>query len=284
MLKRWMIASLCTFSCLQATLDQFPTYQEAHFYHANSAQQTNVAMSVLRDRQFFGTETILELGSRSGRISAYIAGRVPAGSVVGLEPSVGMIEFAASNHSQSLYPNLTFRNDDLLCIDDRNAFDTIVSFSALHWVLDHETLLQKVYEALSPGGDILFTLPCKPSPKVAEVFWDVTQQAKWKTYLKDYNHPRKKFTQEEYITLLEQAGFVDVEVEIIEPYFVFNNKREFIDWYSAFTPMRFHIPDELFPIFMEETANRYEQSFPANVHGEIPFLQRELVVKARKPE
>lgn len=173
----------------------------------------------------------------------------------------GMIEFAKKFY-QPFYKNIAFIHDDILEFSPSAKFDLIFSSSTLHWILDHERFLCKVHDLLHEQGAILFTIPCSP---ISEV------QDPWRTYLKDYYHPRRKFTAEEYALLLEQADFNEIETAQIPFTYYFETKREFADWYAAFSPMLFYIPEELKEMLLTIIVERYLQSFPLDETGRVVF-------------
>lgn len=262
-------------------LDQYPSSEEASLYHHHSQQQWSVAYEALNNVSFQGDERVLDIGCGSGKVTANIAGRVLKGSVLGLDLSQGMIEFAQKKYLP-FYKNLSFTKGDVLEFTSPSQFDFIFSSNSLHWILDHQSLLNKVYDLLSDDGTILFTIPCPPFPDVAAVFQEVTSQDIWKDYLKNYNHPRRKFTSEEYTLLLKQAGFNKIEVTQVPFTYFFETKRELADWYAGFSPMLSYIPKEMCESFLINIVERYIQSFPLDETGRVVFKQNELIIKAQK--
>jgi trans-aconitate 2-methyltransferase len=118
-------------------IDSFSTYDRAEFYHDHSLQQWSVAYAALKNYFFLGDEKVLEIGCRGGRVSANVAGRIPQGEIIATEMrGPGAIQFANQNHAKSLYPNLTFLEEDFLDSHYDNQFDLAVSFSSLHWYSD----------------------------------------------------------------------------------------------------------------------------------------------------
>lgn len=280
------IATLATFSLLQnlpAVADnQFGTYQEAAFYHFNSHTQWELGFQYLQKLQLSGHETILNVGSRSGRMAAYLASRLPQGKAIGVDSHPGMIAFAQANYGPALYPNLRFIQNDTLENYFTNVIDYVVSINALHWFPEQKVFLSKVHQALKPGGRILFIIPITPLKPVNDVFEDLSASAEWKEYYKNYNHPRKKFTPDEYRALLTEANFRDIEVEVIPFHYAFETKRDLIDWWSAFSPFLLTLPMEKRQPFLIDFAHCYVRHCPFQVDGRIPFDENYLLIKAVK--
>lgn len=262
-------------------LDQYPTIEEASFYHHHSTQQWDVAYEALKKVSFQGDEQILDLGCGSGKITANIAGRVTSGSVLGIDLSQGMIEFAQKTY-EPFYTNLSFTKGDIQEFSSSFKFDLIFSSSSLHWILDHPPLLNTVHDLLKEDGTILFTIPCVASAEVTAVFQEVVSQSLWRHFFKNYYHPRVKFTAEEYTLLLEQAGFSEIEVTQVPFIYFFETKRDLIDWYLGFSPMLSYIPEKLHETFLRSIIERYLETFPLDETGRVIFKQNELIIKAKK--
>ncbi len=266
-----------------SAIDSFSTYERAEFYHEHSQQQWNVAYEALKGYAFQGNEAVLEVGCRGGRGAANIAGRIPNGEVIATEMrGPGAIAFASQNHPKSLYPNLIFLEQDFFKTSYRERFDLVVSFSSLHWYADQQAILKKVHEALKPHGQILFTIPGKPLTDVNSVFAILMNKEEWKPFFENYSHPRKKFTPEEYMVFLVEAGFNPIDVKMKRCEYLFENKRALIDWFRAFSPILDCIPDSKKAEFLIDFANTYVGYFPIRPDGQIPFMQDELIIKAMK--
>ncbi len=99
-----------------------------------------------------GTELILDLGCGDGALTSQLAALTPQGAVVGIDASYGMIETAKSYHAE----NLSFEVGDINGLNFENEFDIIFSNAALHWIKNHEALIEKVFLVLKSGGIMRF--------------------------------------------------------------------------------------------------------------------------------
>lgn len=264
-------------------IDSFSTYERAEFYHNHAWQQWQVACDGLNMYSFNGNEAVIEIGCRGGRVAANVAGRVPHGIVVATEMrGPGAIAFASKNYPQKLYPNLTFFEGDFLQSPYKNSFDLAISFSALHWYHDQRPILRKIYQALKPQGQILFTIPAKHRPEMAAFLNELLQMEQWKPYFANYVHPRRKFTPDEYRVLLKEAGFTPFTAQLREGHYSFENKLALINWFRAFSPMLDVLPEDKRDEFLTDFANLYPKYFPMSVDGHLPFVQDELFIQAIK--
>src|SRR5262245_62922137 len=109
------------------------TEWNASEYHRRSALQKWLADKSLAGLDLAGSERVLDVGCGDGKITAEIAERLPGGSVVGVDPSTRMIDFARERFLAD-HANLGFEVGDAARLAYRDAFDLVVSFNALHWV------------------------------------------------------------------------------------------------------------------------------------------------------
>jgi len=123
----------------------------ASAYNQQSSLQQAMAEEQLRLLTLAGSERILDVGCGDGKISAAIADRVPAGSVLGVDPSHDMIAFASSRFATvpagrggSAHPNLRFEVADARRLPYQAEFDLVVSFNALHWVPEQDEALRSI--------------------------------------------------------------------------------------------------------------------------------------------
>src|SRR5262245_66260401 len=101
------------------------TEWNASEYHRRSALQKWLAEKSLAGVDLAGSERVLDVGCGDGKITAEIAERLPTGSVVGIDPSEHMIDFAR-DHFVAHHPNLTFEVGDATRLFHRDAFDLVV--------------------------------------------------------------------------------------------------------------------------------------------------------------
>src|SRR2546423_2074010 len=139
------------------------TEWDAAGYSRISSLQATMAQEVLALLDLNGSERVLDVGCGEGKITAEIASRVARGSVVGVDPSHDMIEFAEkhftlSRSSGGLIRNLRFEVADARHLSFKNEFDLAVSFNALHWIPEQDAALRSIYSALIPGGRAQFRL------------------------------------------------------------------------------------------------------------------------------
>src|ERR1700735_4669728 len=91
-------------------------------YARIAALQEVMAAEALSLLDLRGSERVLDLGCGNGKVTAGIAARVPQGSVVGVDASAHMIDFASQQYPPSTQSNLRFKRHDIRHLPFRQEF------------------------------------------------------------------------------------------------------------------------------------------------------------------
>jgi trans-aconitate methyltransferase len=134
-------------------------------YYEHSYPQYALALGLLERLRLNGDERILDVGCGDGKVTAELATRVPNGSVLGIDVSPDMIEFARMMFPPSAHPNLSFRYGDAAKLTFRNEFDVVVAFASLHWVKDLPITLRSIKQSLTPGGRFAAQIVANDTPQ-----------------------------------------------------------------------------------------------------------------------
>jgi len=197
-------------------------------YKKASAHQKEWANKILRELQFIGNETILDLGCGDGVITDQLAEMVPDGKVLGIDASEGMIKTALQEKKRT---NVTFDLKNINEIDYVNRFHFIFSNATLHWILDHKKLLQNTFQALKSGGTIRFSFAGDGN---CLYFFDVIRQAMdepdFARYFQNFSWPWYMPGIDIYRELAAEAEFSGIEIwgENVDRYF--EDSEEMIKW------------------------------------------------------
>jgi trans-aconitate 2-methyltransferase len=179
-------------------------------YKKASAHQKEWANKILGELSFAGDETILDLGCGDGVITNRLAGMVPDGEVLGIDASAGMIKTARKGRK---FENVAFELKNIDDIEYTSRFDFIFSNATLHWVLDHQKLLNNTFQALKRGGAIRFNFAGDGN---CSFFFKVIRQAvaeaRFKDYFKDFSWPWYMPTIAAYKEIASKTSFADVEI------------------------------------------------------------------------
>lgn len=103
-----------------------------------------------------GHETVLDAGCGSGRVTEWLAERLPDGRVIALDASPSMIE-AARRRLARFGDRVTFVVADLggPFTLPTGLVDAILSTATFHWVPDHDALFRNLAAVLRPGGRLV---------------------------------------------------------------------------------------------------------------------------------
>ncbi len=253
-------------------------------YNRQASLQAALAVEQLGRVVLQGTERVLDVGCGDGKITAEIAGRVPRGSVLGVDPSRDMIAFATSHFETATRPNLRFEVADVRSLTYRAEFDRVLSFNALHWVPEQDAALRSIRSALVDGGEALLRfVPEGPRTCLEDVIEEVRQSTAWAGYFSAFRKPYIHFTPEEYRSLAERKGFRVMRMEKEDRAWDFKTREAFVAFGRAtFVEWTRFLPEGLWLEFIEEVLDRY-RAVAAERSGEentFKFYQLEVGLEA----
>src|ERR1700743_2586508 len=187
-----------------------PEYARISALQAAMAQEV---LALLRDR-LRGDERVLDVGCGNGKVTREIATLVPRGSVVGVDASAKMVEFARAasadgGEGDGTPANLRFEVMDGRRLTFREEFDLVVSFNALHWIAEEEQelALRGILAALKPGGVAQLRLVARGARKSLENVIDETAKSgRWAKYFVGIRDPYLHMTAEAYSLMAEECG------------------------------------------------------------------------------
>jgi len=250
-------------------------------YARHSEAQKKWARELLGRLSLREDERVLDIGCGDGSMTAEIARLLPEGSVVGIDSSPEMIDFA-KKHSMEGLDNLTF-----LCCDVRDLalsreFDLAFSNAALHWVADHLPMLQRVRQSLRPSGRVLFQMGGKGNAAtVTETMHRLILEEPWRPFFEDFSPPYRFYGAEEYQDLVRAAGFVPVRVELIPKAASHKGREGLSGWIrTTWLPYTQRVPAKMRDRFVAEVVARYEREHPRDEEGCFHVMMMRLEVEA----
>ncbi len=236
------------------------TEWDAADYAQISGLQQAMAAEVLALLDLQGSERVLDVGCGNGKITAEIAARLPKGSVLGVDPSHGMIAFASHNYGPENRPNLRFETGDARHLPYRNEFDLVVSFNAVHWVPQQDQALRSIHSALKPRGRAQLRLvPKGPRKSLEDVLEETRLSERWARYYHDFHDPYLHLTPEEYAQLAERNGLNVVGVHTADKAWDFKTRSAFFAFGSVtFVEWTRYLPENERPAFVVDVLDRYQ--------------------------
>ena len=151
-------------------------------------------------------ETVLDLGSGAGVDCFLVANRVgESGKVIGVDMTPEMVEKARENAEKNGYQNVEFRLGEIenLPVGD-NSVDAVISNCVINLSPDKERVFQEAFRALKPGGRMIISdlVLLEELPEFVRKSVNAYAGCIAGAVMKD-----------EYLHLIEKAGFVNVSVE-----------------------------------------------------------------------
>jgi len=150
-------------------------------------------------------ETVVDLGSGGG-IDCFLASKQvgESGYVIGIDMTTAMLEKANQNKMATGLTNVEFRRgqiEDVPVVD--NSVDVIMSNCVINLSPDKKAVFAEAFRVLKPGGRVAVSDIVTEGEFSDELRADKDQWAECVTGAIDVN---------EYIGMMREAGFVDIQV------------------------------------------------------------------------
>jgi trans-aconitate methyltransferase len=280
------------------------TVWNAADYAANSAVQQTWARELIAQLQLCGDEHVLDVGCGDGKVTAEIARAVPRGSVVGVDASPQMIEFARKTFPRGKIPNLEFHVMDAREIGGCDApsqssgrlksgdggvaatrlFDIVFSNAALHWVDDHRAFLRGAASVLRPGGRLLVS--CGGKGNAHDVFIALRSEMRlkrWREFFRKLEKPYFFHSLDSYEKWLPRFGFKSRGVRLSSKDAVYGGRDGFAAWLrTTWLPYTQRVPENLREEFIAAVTDRYVAKHPADAEGRVHVRMVRLEIDAVK--
>jgi trans-aconitate methyltransferase/RimJ/RimL family protein N-acetyltransferase len=186
---------------------------DAADYARNSQGQFGWAMSNIDKLKLHRGDRVLDVGCGDGKITAELAGRVPEGSVTGVDRSDAMIALATRSVQRS---NIVFRVLDAQALDFTEEFDAVFSNSAIHWMADQFAVVQGIARALKPRGRMFLSMGGRGTAEIPRrVLGDLMRESKWAQFLAGTSSPHHFKGPEEYGPWLAQSFLRVHRIELV---------------------------------------------------------------------
>ncbi|GAA1880496.1 methyltransferase domain-containing protein [Asanoa iriomotensis] len=178
---------------------------DADAYHRVSVAMDRMAQEVLDRLPLDGTETVLDAGCGTGRISAKLLARLPHGRLIAVDADPAMVAIARRS-----LPEVHLV--DLLDLSLPEPVDAVFSTATFHWVLDHDRLFDRLAAVLRPGGRLV--AQCGGAGNIAALSAaadEVAALPRWRSSFTDFTPPFDFADVAPTRERLARSGFVDVE-------------------------------------------------------------------------
>lgn len=148
--------------------------------------------------------------------------------------------------------------------------------------MEQEIALQNIHKSLVPGGKFLFIVAEKNSNDFLGLHEKLSKSEKWKIHLPEFKNPNIYFTKDEYISLLKNAGFSEIEAKVIPSDVIFPNKEALLNWLKPVLGFISKLPQYLQEEYILEFANHIINATPVDPDGTIHIITNKLQFVAKK--
>lgn len=152
----------------EARDDWLPPWDGA-LYAANTGHHRRYDGRFLATLPLRADDRVLDLGCGAGDLTATVAGLVPEGHVVGVEPQPSLLEQARARAGANQSFVEARAQQLAAALPDDGTFDVVFSQSVLHWVpwADHPEILRQCRRLLRRGGAL--RVECGGGDNVREI-------------------------------------------------------------------------------------------------------------------
>jgi trans-aconitate 2-methyltransferase len=254
-------------------------------YVGVSSQQMQWALETLQNAAFAGSENVLDVGCGDGKITASISEET-TGKVLGIDRSSSMIAYAKQQHEGPSRRNLRFEIGEAETYRPTLAIDLITSFTALHWVSDHQKLLRHFSGILKKHGKLALQFPGHGNAaSLIETAFEIMGSDRWRPFFTNFRFPWSFFSVEQYNHLLKQAGFIPRDVKLIGKTMSHEGAIGLRAWMkSTWLPFTERVPSGEVDGFLSAITDLYCRRFPADESDTVHTQMYRLQVIAEKSE
>lgn len=254
-------------------------------YAKHSAAQLGWARELIARLKLGGDESVLDVGSGDGKVTAEIAAALPRGRVVGLDGSREMIEFARAHYDDRQFPNLEFVCMDARQIELSRRFDIVFSNAALHWIEDHPAVLKGLSRVMRRGAGLIISCGGRDNAlEILEAVEAVTAKDRWRNYFEGFAFPYHFYGPDEYSRWLPEAGLSSVRVELVPKAMPQRGAEGLAGWIrTTWLPFTERVPDSAREEMIQDVVKTYLDRFPLDAAGDAYVKMVRLEVEALKP-
>lgn len=185
-----------------------PRDWDAETYDRVSGPMVTLGTEVLERLPLAGDETVLDAGCGSGRVTALLLERLPAGRVFAVDAARSMVDLARDALPAD---RATVLQADLCELELPEPVDAVLSTATFHWIADHERLFARLHDALRPGGRL--EAQCGGAGNVERVHaaaLETQGEARFDRWFAGWRGPWNFAGPEETAERLRAAGFDEV--------------------------------------------------------------------------
>jgi trans-aconitate 2-methyltransferase len=209
---------------------------------------------------------VYDLGCGPGNSTELLIGRFPRAEVVGLDSSPDMLDQARKR-----LPGRTFFAADLADWQPEESADLLFANAVFQWVPDHPKVLQRLINALAPGGVLAVQMPDNTGEPALALMREVAASGPWAAALAATAAARDDLpTPSDYYDLFRPlCARLDIWHTIYNH--VMAGPEGVVEWFrgSALRPFLAPLDDDLARGFVADYGARIADAYPARFDGKV---------------
>ena len=212
---------------------------DGEYYKQHASAQEKRALKILKKIPFQGNEHILDIGCGDGKVTKYMAEKVPNGSVIGIDLSEGMIQQAKKEFKDISNLDFSIQNAEKFSFAEK--FDLITSFNALHWVNSHEKVVERIKASLNEQGKVFLLMASgQKNPFVDQIL----SQRSNKSHFQRLFDFHDKMMNVDYEKLLLHQGFKIDELLVTDEAHKFHSVSDLQEHLLTWLPSVSDLPNQ----------------------------------------
>jgi trans-aconitate 2-methyltransferase len=224
---------------------------------------------------------VLDLGCGDGHLTRALADRLPSSDTLGLDSSPEMLARAAP----LARPGLRFaqRTIEDACAEPSflASWELLFSNAAIQWVDDHDALIPRLFDLISPGGQLALQLPSNHDHISHTLLRDIAAEPPFCDTFQGWSRRVPVLPLDRYAALLYACGGCDITViEKVYPH-VLADADAVLEWTlgTAALPYLSRLPAPLQPAFVTRYRALLRERLP---QSPIFYGFRRTLLSARR--
>ncbi len=242
-------------------------------------ERTRPSMDLVAQIQMDHPKTIIDIGCGPGNSTQILLKRWPHADILGIDSSETMIQRARQD-----YPHQKWVVADAATLETSVTYDIVFSNAAIHWIPNHDLLLQRLFQILNENGILAVQVPANQESPLYESILRVSRREKWSTYTSGREDSITYHSADYYYNRLALYAKEIVLWETIY-YHIMKFHEELIDWYkgTAMKPFLDSLPnEESREEFKREVLIECQAAYPLQRDRRILYPFKRLFFTARK--
>jgi trans-aconitate 2-methyltransferase len=203
---------------------------------------------------------VVDLGCGTGKLTGLLHAQVDARETVGIDRSDSML---AGTREGAQPQGLRFEVgtiEDFIGGDGARTpepggsdrWDLIFSNAALHWVDDHERLLEQLAVRPAPSGQVAFQVPAQHDTLTHVLAGELAAAEPFRSAFGGWRRSQPVLAPDAYARLLYRCGFTDPKVQLIVYPHILASREDVVEWVKGtlLTEYKRHLPATVYDQFV----------------------------------